>query len=45
VVEESTSRIADMNCEGFSDSESNLLESVARWYWGRAESTMYNTHK
>ena len=29
------SRVADMNCKGFSDSESKLLESVDRRCWGR----------
>ena len=29
------SHVADMNCEGFSDSESKLLESVDHRCWGR----------
>ena len=29
------SRVADMNCEGFSDSESKLLERVDHRCWGR----------
>ena len=35
VVKESTLGIADMNYKGYSDCESNLLEDVDRWCWGR----------
>jgi hypothetical protein len=35
VVEKSTSRVANMNSEGLSDCESNLLEGVDRWCWVR----------
>ena len=34
VVEKSSSCIANMNSEGLSDCESNLLEGVDRWCWG-----------
>jgi hypothetical protein len=32
VTEESTPHVVDMNCEGFSDCEFNLLEGVDRWF-------------
>ena len=35
VVEKSSSPIANMNSECFSDCESDLLEGVDRWCWGR----------
>ena len=35
VVEKSLSRVANMNSECFSDCESDLLEGVDRWCWGR----------
>ena len=30
-------RVVNMNSEGLSDSESNLLEGVDRWCWGGEE--------
>ena len=35
VVKKSSSRITTMNSKCFSDCESDLLEGVDRWCWGR----------
>ncbi len=35
VVEKSSSRIVNMNSECFNDCESDLLEGVDHWCWGR----------
>ena len=35
VVEKSSSGLANMNSECVSDCESDLLEGVDRWCWGR----------
>jgi hypothetical protein len=34
VAEKSSSHVANMNSEGLSDCESNLLKGVDHWCWG-----------